>query len=197
MGEMITQLAVSEVAPEPEAGAEASQYLTFFVGKERFAIGILDVQEIIEINAITQVPMTPDLIRGVINLRGSVVAVVDLAARLGRESSTLSKRSSIILVEINHDGKSQTIGMLVDMVNEILEIPQEHILPPPNFGSTVETKFIQAMGQVDDQFIILLDINYVLTLEELENIHKLAKLDLNTITPPGGLTEETAARSGQ
>jgi purine-binding chemotaxis protein CheW len=175
MGEMIAQETTSGALAVKEKNEEPSQYLTFFVSGERFAIGILDVQEIIEVGAMTRIPMTPDFIRGVINLRGSVVAVVDLSSRLGRTRSGLTKRSCIVLVEVMTKGDQQTIGMLVDEVNEILEIPQSHIQIPPDFGSDIRTEFIQRMGRVDDEFIILLDINHVLSVEELAQLQQLTK----------------------
>ncbi len=169
MAEMSTDLqerrsTALEVVEEP------SQFLTFHVSGERFAIGILDVKEIIEIAAMTRVPMTPEFIRGVINLRGNVVAVVDLASRLGRGTSDISKRSCIVLVEIEAEDERQTIGMLVDEVNEILEIPDGDMQPAPDFGTDIPTNFIQRMGRIDDAFIVLLEINHVLSVGELSDL---------------------------
>lgn len=172
MGELVKQ-ATSGYGVAAES--DATQYLTFLAGQERFAISILDVKEIIEVSSMTNVPMTPDFIRGVINLRGSVVPVVDLSVRLGKQRSELDKRSCIILVEIETDAERQTLGMLVDEVNEILEIDADSIQPPPNFGTDIRTDFIHAMGRVDDTFIILLNINRVLSLEELSQIGKLSR----------------------
>jgi len=153
---------------------QLQQYLTFQVGKEKLAIGILDVNEIIEINNVTRVPMTPDYIRGVINLRGNVVPVIDLSARLGHQTSEISKRSCIVLVEVEAHEEAQIIGMLVDQVNEILEIPEESIKPAPDFGSDIRTEFIQAMGQVGEDFIILLAINRVLSVSELAQLRQVS-----------------------
>jgi len=153
---------------------QLQQYLTFQVGKEKLAIGILDVNEIIEISNVTRVPMTPDYICGVINLRGSVVPVIDLSSRLGHQVSELSKRSCIVLVEVEASEEAQIIGMLVDQVNEILEIPEENIQPAPDFGSDIRTEFIQAMGRVGDDFIILLAINRVLSVDELAQLQSVA-----------------------
>ena len=170
MNELTTQ-----VSAELATGAddEATQYLTFFVAEERYAIAILDVKEIIEVSQMTRVPMTPDYIRGVINLRGNVVPVVDLCARLGKGRSELTKRSCIVLVEVENRNERQQLGMLVDEVNEILEIPSSHLQPAPDFGTDIRTDFIQAMGRVDDLFMILLDINHVLSVEELSQLDKL------------------------
>ncbi len=161
------------------------QYLTFLVEKESFAINILDVKEIIEITNVTRVPLTPDYIHGVINLRGNVVPVIDLSARLKHRCAEVSKRSCIVLVEVEVPEGSQLIGMLVDEVREILEIPQANIQPAPDFGTDIRTDFIQAMARVDDVFIILLAINKVLSLDELSQ--------LNSMTQSMEQTESTAA----
>lgn len=149
------------------------QYLTFSAGNKNLAISILDVKEIIEINTITDVPMTPDYIRGVINLRGNVVPVIDLSARLGKECSEITKRSCIVLVQVEYNEDSQLLGMLVDAVDEILEIPEANIMPPPDFGADIRIDFIQAMGRVGDEFIILLNINRVLSVKELSQLKQV------------------------
>jgi len=159
------------------AQEQQGQYLTFLVGKEKLGISIHEVKEIIEISNITRVPMTPDYIRGVINLRGNVVPVVDLSARLSRERSELTKRSCIVLVEIVTEDESQSIGMLVDQVNEILEIPKENIQPAPEFGADIRVEFIQAMGRVDEDFIILLEISRVLSVTELSQLSRSMNAD--------------------
>lgn len=169
---------------------DENQFLTFQVDEESLAVGILDVKEIIEIGEMTRVPMTPDYIRGVINLRGNVVPVIDLSARLGRKVSEITKRSSIILVDIHSGDEEQTLGMLVDEVNEIIEIGVENIQPAPNFGTDIRTEFIQAMGRIEEQFIILLSIPNVLSVEELAMLGKM--------TQPGqGSTENTAIVSAE
>ena len=155
--------------------AEAEQYLTFKVSDECYAIGILDVQEIIEVGRMTRVPMTPAHIRGVINLRGSVVPVVDLKARLGKSVSELTKRSCIVLVEVSAGEGRQSLGMLVDEVKEILEIAPTNLQPAPAFGTDIRTDFIQAMGRVDEAFMILLDVNHVLSVDELAGMKDLVE----------------------
>ncbi|MBS3954202.1 MAG: purine-binding chemotaxis protein CheW [Methylomicrobium sp.] len=152
---------------------QIGQYLTFLVDKENFAINILDVKEIIEIANVTHVPLTPDYIHGVINLRGNVVPVIDLSARLKHHSAEVNKRSCIVLVEVDVLEGPQMIGMLVDEVREILEIPPTNIQPAPDFGTDIRTDFIQAMARVGDVFIILLAINHVLSLEELSQLNNL------------------------
>jgi len=157
------------------AQEQARQYLTFLVGDESFAVSILDVKEIIEITNVTHVPLTPDFIYGVINLRGNVVPVIDLSARLKSRRAEISKRSCIVLVAIEAIEGSQLIGMLVDEVREILEIPSANIQPAPDFGADIRTDFIQAMARVDDVFIILLAMNRVLSLEELSQLNNLTQ----------------------
>jgi purine-binding chemotaxis protein CheW len=156
-----------------EASAGVAQYLTFQAGDETFAIEILDVKEIIEIEAITKVPMMPVFIAGIINLRGRVVPVVDLSKRLGRRSSTVTKKSCLVLVEVAHEEDSQPIGMMVDEVNEILEIGESHTQPPPDFGTDLRTDFIRAMGRVNEKFIILLDVNHVLSVDDISALSHL------------------------
>jgi purine-binding chemotaxis protein CheW len=151
------------------------QYLTFQVANEGLGINIHEVKEVIEISNITRVPMTPDYIKGVINLRGNVVPVIDLSSRLGYEKSSVTKRSCIILIEIITDGELQSIGMLVDQVKEILEISNDNIQPAPEFGADIRVDFIQAMGRVGDEFIILLEISSVLSVSELSQLRKTMK----------------------
>jgi chemotaxis signal transduction protein len=141
MAELITGYGVDHDEAALEHTEEAfTQYLTFYIAGKTFAVGILDVNEIIEVSEMTDVPMMPEFIRGVINLRGSVVPVIDLAARMSRGQSEISKRSCIVLVEINRpDGSQQAIGMLVDAVNEIVEIEQANIQPAPNMGDGINT----------------------------------------------------------
>ncbi|MBK1648180.1 chemotaxis protein CheW [Rhabdochromatium marinum] len=158
-----------------DSADEANQYLTFSVAEEWLAMPINAVQEIIETPRITQVPMTPEYIRGVINLRGNVVPIVDLAARLNRGAATLSKRSCIVVVEVVLNRSSYVFGMLVDEVKNILDIPRENVRPAPTFGSDISTDFIQSMGRVEDIFVIILAINHVLSVQELAELKRMAE----------------------
>jgi purine-binding chemotaxis protein CheW len=164
-----------------DSADEANQYLTFSVAEERLAMPIDAVQEIIETPQITQVPMTPEYIRGVINLRGNVVPIVDLAARLNRGAATLSKRSCVVVVEVETNRSSYVFGMLVDEVKNILDIPREDIRSAPTFGSDISTDFIQAMGRVEDVFVIILAINHVLSVQELAELQKMTE---GAVPPP-------------
>lgn len=152
-------------------GADSTrQYLTFTVLRESMAIGILDVKEIIEVANMTRVPMVSGNIRGVINLRGNVVPVVDLSFCLGGKRGALNKRSCIVLVEVELEGERQLMGMLVDAVNEILEIPNHQIQKTPDFGTDIPSEFIENMACYNDGFIILLNINRILTVEALASV---------------------------
>lgn len=149
-----------------QASAEPAQYLTFMLAGEVFAIGILAIKEIIEYRGLTEVPMMPPSVRGVINLRGAVVPVMDLLARFGRPSSEVTKRTCIVIVEVEAAQERHVIGVVVDAVNEVLDIPASEIEPPPAFGARIRSDFIHGMGKVRDKFVILLDANQVLTLDE-------------------------------
>jgi purine-binding chemotaxis protein CheW len=150
-----------------QVAAEQKQYLTFMLNGEIFAVGILHVKEIIGYGGLTEVPMMPACIRGVINLRGAVVPVLDLSARFGRQPSEQTKRTCIVIVEVEANGERQDMGVVVDAVNAVLEIAQADIEPPPAFGAKIRTDFIEGMGKVDGRFVILLDINRVLSGAEL------------------------------
>ncbi|MBV0932966.1 chemotaxis protein CheW [Marinobacterium weihaiense] len=151
------------------------QFLTFVSGDELFAVDIMQVNEIIEISALTRVPKTPDFIRGVINLRGGVVPVIDLTAKLGNGLSDLTKRSCVVLVSIERNDVQQILGLLVDEVREIIDITDDHVKPPPSFGDQADTRFIQAMAQVDQLFIILLDVSRILEQHEIEQAGAIAE----------------------
>jgi purine-binding chemotaxis protein CheW len=114
--------------------------------------------------------MMPASVRGVINLRGAVVPVVDLAVRFGRPSSPVTKRTCIVIVETSLNDMRQDVGVVVDAVNEVLDIPPQQIEPPPTFGTRIRTDFIQGMGNVNSRFVILLDVKQVLSLDELAEI---------------------------
>jgi purine-binding chemotaxis protein CheW len=168
MGVIANQESLPGVAAEQEQ--EQGQYLTFMLGGEIFAIGILHIKEIIEYGTLTAVPMMPEYIRGVINLRGAVVPVVDLSARFGRKSMDVSRRTCIVIIEVMNEDVQQDIGVVVDMVNEVLEIPESEIEPGPSFGAKIRADFIGGMGKVDGKFVIILNVDKVLSVDELANI---------------------------
>jgi purine-binding chemotaxis protein CheW len=167
------------VRAEPTALAEAAsdqQYLTFVLGGEMFAIEILNIREIIEYGSLTNVPMMPAFIRGVINLRGAVVPVIDLSVRFGRPPAEVTRRTCIVIIEVDNDGTVQDIGIVVDSVSEVLEIPAAQIEPPPAFGAKIRTDFIQGMGKVNDKFVIILNVLNVLSVEEMGALTSVAQL---------------------
>lgn len=163
--------------------AEQQQYLTFSLGEEMFAIGILAIREIIEYGYLTEVPMVPPFIRGVINLRGSVVPVIDMAVRFGRPAGEVTKRTCVVIIETGagatsvSGGHAQQMGIVVDAVSEVLEIPPSDIEPPPEFGARIRTDFISGMGKVNGRFVVLLDVNRILSLDEVAVLAAMARPD--------------------
>jgi purine-binding chemotaxis protein CheW len=151
---------------------QTHQYLTFALGGEQFAIGILAIKEIIEYAKLTEVPMMPPYVRGVINLRGAVVPVVDLLVRFERGPGDITKRTCIVIIEITTQGERQDVGIVVDAVDSVLDIPASEIEPPPAFGARIRTDFIQGLGKVNGKFVIVLDVNHVLALEEVAMLAK-------------------------
>lgn len=154
-------------APTLTSDTQIQQFLTFVLGGETYAIGILTIKEIIEYSSLTAVPMTPSWIRGVINLRGAVVPVLDLSVRFGKEPSAVTKRTCIVITEMDIDGERRDLGIVVDAVNAVMDIPPGDIEPPPQFGARIRTEFIHGMGKVDGRFVILLDVRQVLAGEDL------------------------------
>jgi purine-binding chemotaxis protein CheW len=160
-------------APESER-ALPTQYLTFKIAGENYAIGVLQVKEILRFETITQVPSTPPSIRGVINLRGSVVPVVDLAVKFGLPESQITKWSCIVIVEADLDGEQTVMGVMADAVSQVVEFLPGDIQPPPPFGTNVSTDYLVGMGNDEKKFVLILDINKVLTAEELMTASHLA-----------------------
>jgi purine-binding chemotaxis protein CheW len=147
--------------------SRGGKYLTFALGKEEYGLEILKVREIFGCMEITSIPRTPSHVRGVINLRGQVIAVVDLRARFGMEPVERTDQTCIIVVEIRRGGRKICTGIVVDHVSEVLEVPGDAIEDPPSFGSSVDSDFILGMGKIGDTVKILLDIDKVLDGEEV------------------------------
>jgi purine-binding chemotaxis protein CheW len=177
---------VRNAAQAPVVQKEEAQYLTFLLGSEMFAIDILGIKEIIEYGSLTSVPMMPDFIRGVINLRGAVVPVVDLSARFGRASSAVTRRSCIVIIEADNEGEKQDIGVVVDAVSEVLEIPAGNIEPAPSFGARIRPDFISGMGKVKDRFVIILNADKVLSVNELVMLSGVGNGDSEAAATPDG-----------
>jgi len=144
------------------------QYLTFLLQKERFAIAISHIKEIIQHCHLTAVPKMPVFISGVINLRGSVVPVVDLSSRFIGKKSVVAKRTCIVITEMSiSDEEKQIVGVVVDAVDEVIDIPTTEIEPAPTFGARIRADFIEGMAKLDDEFVIILDVSQVLSAEDL------------------------------
>ena len=143
------------------------QYLTFLTAGEEYAVGIVKVSEIVEYEAVTTVPNTPVWIRGVTNLRGRVVPVVDLAAKFGLPHSNISKFSCIIITEVMFQSEKLTMGVLADSVSQVVELSADEIEAPPPFGTRVKTEYLLGMGPLGKKFCLILDIDKVLSADEL------------------------------
>ena len=187
MGQLVQARSATDSLPAAKAALPAAlsvtaagspaQYLTFQLGGEMFAVGILNVKEIIEYGHLTEIPMMPAFIRGVINLRGAVVPVIDLAARFGGKTTQVARRTCIVIIEVVDQDFRSDIGILVDAVSEVLEIPASEIEPPPSFGAKIRADFIFGMGKVSGKFVIILNINNVLSIEEISMLTDAATED--------------------
>ncbi len=154
----------------PSAGSETTQYLTFKLGDEVFALDISKVREVLDFTTVTKVPRTPDFMRGVINLRGSVVPVVDLRLKFGMTLTEKTVNTCVIIVEVTVDGETTVLGALADSVQEVLDLGAEQVSPPPKIGTKLRTEFIRGMGNRNDHFLIILDIDRVFSVEELSGV---------------------------
>jgi len=144
-----------------------TQYLTYKLGDEVFAFDISKVREVLDFTAITKVPKTPDFMRGVINLRGSVVPVIDLKLKFGMNRTEKTVNTCIIITEVTVDGKTTVLGALADSVQEVMDLESDHIEPAPRIGTHLNTEFIKGMGKQNDRFVIILDIDRVFSTGEI------------------------------
>ena len=165
---------------------DQAQYLGFTIADEEYAIGILRVKEILEYDTMTRVPGTPPSIRGVINLRGSVVPVVDLALKLGLPESPITKRTCIVVVEVDLDGERTVMGVMADAVSQVMDLGSADIEPPPAFGTRVHMDHLLGMGKAGKKFILLLDIDRILSVNELMEMTKLQELPPGVAPAPAG-----------
>jgi len=152
-----------------------AQYLTFALGKEVFAMDIRTVREIIQHGTMTTVPLMPVFVRGVINLRGAVVPVIDLHARFGRPPAAVGKKTCIVIFDAIRDGERVELGLMVDAVSEVIEIAPSQIEPPPNFGTAVRRDFIKGMGKVADRFVIILEPDRAFDVTEMAQLCETAQ----------------------
>ena len=152
------------------AAEMTKQYLTFRIGHEHYGLELSQTREIIEYSGITEVPLMPNFLRGVINLRGEVVPVIDLAVRLGRKPIEVQKRTCIIVVELNNNEQNHVLGLLADAVSEVIEMDEDNIEDAPSFGANIRAEFIQGIAKRDDEFVVLLDANNTLSIRELAHL---------------------------
>jgi purine-binding chemotaxis protein CheW len=156
--------------PAAVAAIAPLQCLTFLLDEESFALDIRSVREIIQHGQMTPVPLMPAFVRGVINLRGAVVPVIDLHARFGRPVATIGKKTCIVIFDCLRDGERVELGLLVDAVSEVIDIAASDIEPPPNFGAAVRRDFIQGMGKVGTRFVVILDPDKAFDVEEMAGL---------------------------
>ncbi len=160
----LTQSPSTSIA-EQDSGEQ--QYLTFMLTGESYAISIQRIKEIIQYGQLTEVPRMPEFIRGVINLRGAVVPVIDLSARFGKSPTVVGRRNCIIIIEVEIGVETHSVGVMVDAVNAVLEIPACEIEPAPSFGANIRADFIAGMGKINGKFVIILNIQYVLSMDDM------------------------------
>ena len=157
-------MTVNEVANVLQA--VAGKYLTFKLGPESYGLAILKVQELIGMMAVTHVPKSSPCMRGMINLRGKVIPVIDLRLKFGMDSAPDTERTCVIVVQVMNETTPLILGLIVDEVSEVLDIAQNQIEPPPSFGTSVDTGFILGMGKVGEKVVILLDVDRVFSAQE-------------------------------
>jgi len=145
----------------------SKQYLTFRLGNEVFAVDVTKAQEVLDVTTVTRVPQTPAYMLGVINLRGSVVPVINMRLKFGMEEKEKTRDTCIIVMEVSVDGETAVIGAMADAVLEVLDLDEEQIEPPPRIGTKLKTEFIRGMGSRDGEFLILLDIDRIFSSDEI------------------------------
>jgi purine-binding chemotaxis protein CheW len=158
--------------PSRDATFDMDQYLTFTLGDEIFALDIGTVREVLELTSITSIPRTPEFMRGVINLRGHAVPVVDLRLKFGMSRTKETVDTCIIIVEVDFDGERTIMGALADSVREVFEMPPDTIEQAPKMGTNINTEYIKGVGKQDERFVIILDINKIFSPEELSMLRQ-------------------------
>lgn len=163
---MATETETTAAIMEQQMGfsTDGCQYLTFTLGEEHYGVDILRVQEIKGYTAVTRIPNTPDSIKGVLNLRGTIVPIIDLRAKFGMEKIDYTRFTVIVVVVV----KDRVMGIIVDAVSDVLNIPKKDIQPTPQFGTSVDVSFISGIGKCGDKLVALLDIDQILSISEIE-----------------------------
>jgi len=154
----------------------ALQYLTFSLGDEVFAMDIRAVREIIQHAALTPVPLMPEFVRGVINLRGAVVPVIDLQARFGRTRASVGKKTCIVIFDASSGAEKSELGLMVDAVSEVIDIAPGNIEPAPQFGTSIQRDYVRGLGKVDGEFVVILETDRALNIDDMALIAEQAVL---------------------
>lgn len=154
---------------------QTTQYLSFHLSEELFALDISKVREVIEFTSVTKVPQTPEFLRGVINLRGGVVPVVDLKTKFGMGKTEKTINTCVIISEVNIKGDTVVLGAMTDAVDEVFDLLPENIEPSPRIGTQLNTEFLKGMGKKDEEFILILDIDKVFSMDEIDLVQQVGK----------------------
>ena len=158
---------IKEEETNPMTERDVQQYLTFMIGVEEYAVSLLKVKEIIEYDTITDVPKTPEWVRGVINLRGSVVPVIDLAVKFRQSPSVAGKLTCIVITEVECEGEATVMGVMADSVRQVIDLKPQEIEEPPSFGTRVKVDYLLGMARAGKKFCLILDTEKVLSTDEL------------------------------
>lgn len=168
----------------------SQRFLTMTLGEELFAIDIFSVREILDFTDITRIPQTPDFMRGVVNVRGSAVPVIDLKMKFGLGEVTRTLNTRIVIVEIRRDGEISVMGALADSVKEVLELETDRIDPPPRMGAAIRADFIRGIGKHGNRFILILDVDRVFSSDEIQDLSQLLGETQPDSPAPGTTSDE-------
>lgn len=169
-----------------------TQYLTFLIAGEEYAINILQVREVLEFDTLTKVPTMPACVRGVVNRRGNVVPVVDLALKFGLPESVITRRTCIVMVDVQDEDERMVMGIMADSVSQVIDLGDSDIEPPPAFGTRVKMDYLVGMGKLGRKFAMLLDIDKLLATEELLTTADAAAEEIATLEAEPGPSDEVA-----
>ncbi|MDH5444926.1 MAG: chemotaxis protein CheW [Gammaproteobacteria bacterium] len=174
---MVKAIEIQSAAVLEIENEDAHKYLTFLTPGKVYAVSIMKVKEIIEYGKVIDVPMMPTFINGAINLRGQVIPVIDLNVRLGGEETEVTRRSCIVVVELSLSGDNKKVGLLVDAVSKVVDFHESQIDEAPSFNGNINTDYIEGMGKTEDGFIILLNIDNLLSMEDIEQFNKVSSTE--------------------
>ena len=174
-----------------EAGEDLNQLISFIVGEEEYGLGILKVKEVIRIREITRIPKAPTFVKGIINLRGDVIPIIDLREKFGLNQKEYTSMTRVIVVEV--EGK--LIGMVVDAVSQVIRVPSDQIEPPPPVVGGLSEEYIKGVGKIGERLIILLNIEKILTTEEKLEIDKIERQTEESVEDSAVQTEESVEDS--